>query len=58
LIQSDGQNWFLDGESRTSPVNSIRLKAKKLADEMKQKLGVEYTTFIPSFVVMHGKVER
>lgn len=58
LIESDGQNWFLDGESRTSPVNSIRLKAKKLADEMKQKLGVEYTTFIPSFVVMHGKVDK
>jgi serine/threonine protein kinase len=59
LLESDGQKWYLDGESRdTSPVLKARSNAKRLASLLKQKLGTDLTTFVPSFVVMHGNVER
>lgn len=58
LLESDGQQWFLDGECRgTSPVVKANLNAKKLASLMQQKLGRERTPFISSYVVMHGKVK-
>lgn len=57
VLESDGQDWFIDGESRSSPIESIRLKAKKLANIMTQKLGRERTPFITSLVVMHGSIE-
>lgn len=56
-LESDGQNWFVNGQSRPSPVNSIRLKVKKLKDQITQKLGRELTPFIVSIVVMHGHIE-
>lgn len=59
LLESDGQKWYLDGESRdTSPVLKVNLNAKKLASLMKQKLGVELTPFVSSYVVMHGNVDQ
>ena len=58
LLESDGQKWFLDGESRdTSPVLKANLNAKKLAGLMKQKLGANLTPFVSAYVVMHGKVD-
>ena len=57
LVESDGQKWYLDGESMdTSPVQKANLNAKKLASLLKQKLGVERTPFVSAYVVMHGKV--
>lgn len=57
LLESDGQKWYLDGESRdTSPVIKANLNAKRLASLMKQKLGPSFTPFVASFVVMHGNV--
>ncbi len=59
LLESDGQKWYLDGESRdTSPVLKANLNAKRLASLMKQKLGNSFTPFVASFVVMHGNVEQ
>jgi serine/threonine protein kinase len=59
LLESDGQKWYLDGECRdTSPVLKANLNAKKLASLLKQKLGVDLTPFILSYVVMHGKVDE
>ncbi|MDR5743950.1 AAA domain-containing protein [Caballeronia sp. LZ029] len=59
LLESDGEKWFVDGESRdTSPVVKANLNAKKLASLMKQKLGAERTPFVSSYVVMHGKIEK
>lgn len=59
LLESDGQKWYLDGESRdTSPVLKANLNAKRLASLMKQKLGTNYTPFVASFVVMHGSVKN
>lgn len=58
ILESDGQKWYLDGESRdTSPVLKANLNAKRLASLMKQKLGTEFTPFVASFVVMHGDVK-
>ncbi len=57
LLESDGKEWFLDGECRgTSPVAKSNLNAKKLASLMQQKLGREKTPFISSYVVMHGEI--
>lgn len=59
LLESDGKEWFLDGECRgTSPVAKASLNAKKLASLMQQKLGREKTPFISSYVVMHGEVKN
>lgn len=59
LLESDGQKWYLDGESRdTSPVVKANLNAKRLASLMKQKLGASFTPFVASFVVMHGNVKE
>lgn len=59
LLESDGQKWYLDGESRdTSPVVKANLNAKRLASLMKQKLGSSFTPFVASFVVMHGNVKE
>lgn len=59
LLESDGQKWYLDGESRdTSPVLKANLNAKRLASLMKQKLGSHFTPFVASFVVMHGNVKE
>lgn len=59
LLESDGQQWFLDGECRgTSPVAKANLNAKKLASLMQQKLGRDKTPFISSYVVMHGDVKN
>lgn len=59
LLESDGQKWYLDGESRdTSPVLKANLNAKRLASLMKQKLGPSFTPFVASFVVMHGNVKE
>lgn len=59
LLESDGQKWYLDGESRdTSPVLKANLNAKRLASLMKQKLGTNFTPFVASFVVMHGNVKQ
>lgn len=59
LLESDGQKWYLDGESRdTSPVAKANLNAKRLASLMKQKLGNGFTPFVASFVVMHGNVKE
>lgn len=59
LLESDGQKWYLDGESRdTSPVLKANLNAKRLASLMKQKLGADFTPFVASFVVMHGDVKQ
>jgi serine/threonine protein kinase len=59
LLESDGQKWYLDGESRdTSPVLKVNLNAKRLASLMKQKLGPSFTPFVASFVVMHGDVKQ
>lgn len=59
LLESDGQKWYLDGESRdTSPVLKANLNAKRLASLMKQKLGTNFTPFVASFVVMHGNVRE
>lgn len=59
LLESDGQKWYLDGESRdTSPVLKANLNAKRLASLMKQKLGTDFTPFVASFVVMHGDVKE
>lgn len=58
LVESDGQKWYLDGQSMdTSPVQKANLNAKKLASLLKQKLGVERTPFVSAYVVMHGKVD-
>jgi len=58
LLESDGQQWYLDGECRgTSPVAKANLNAKKLASLMQQKLGREKTPFISSYVVLHGDVK-
>lgn len=58
LLESDGQQWYLDGECRgTSPVAKANLNAKKLAGLMQQKLGRDKTPFISSYVVMHGDVK-
>ena len=58
LLESDGQQWYLDGECRgTSPVAKANLNAKKLASLMQQKIGREKTPFISSYVVMHGDVK-
>lgn len=59
LLESNGQKWYLDGESRdTSPVLKANLNAKRLASLMKQKLGNSFTPFVASFVVMHGNVKQ
>ncbi|MEO0002777.1 MAG: hypothetical protein RLZZ22_469, partial [Pseudomonadota bacterium] len=59
LLKSDGQKWYLDGESRdTSPVHKATLNAKRLASLMKQKLGTDFTPFVASFVVMHGDIKK
>jgi serine/threonine protein kinase len=59
LVESDGQRWFLDGESRdTSPVLKASANAKRLASLMKQKLGPQFTPFVASLVVMHGDVKQ
>ncbi|WP_334109246.1 AAA domain-containing protein [Methylobacillus sp.] len=59
LLESDGKEWFLDGECRgTSPVAKANLNAKKLASLMQQKLGREKTPFISAYVVMHGDVKK
>lgn len=59
LLESDGQRWFLDGESRdTSPVLKASANAKRLASLMKQKLGPQLTPFVASLVVMHGNVKE
>ena len=59
LLESDGQKWYVDGESRdTSPVLKANLNAKRLASLMKQKLGTSYTPFVASLVVMHGNVKE
>lgn len=58
LLESDGQQWYLDGECRgTSPVAKANLNAKKLAGLMQQKLGRGKTPFISAYVVMHGDVK-
>lgn len=58
LLESDGQQWYLDGECRgTSPVAKANLNAKKLAGLMQQRIGREKTPFISSYVVMHGDVK-
>ncbi|WP_416050283.1 AAA domain-containing protein [Cupriavidus basilensis] len=59
LLESDGEKWYVDGESRdTSPVLKANLNAKKLASLMKQKLGPEKTPFVSAYVVMHGKIDK
>ena len=59
LLQSDGKKWYLDGEDRgDSPVAVVRRKVPKLAALMTQRLGREKTPFIPSYVVMHGQIEK
>lgn len=59
VLESDGQKWYLDGESRdTSPVHKANLNAKRLASLMKQKLGQSFTPFVASLVVMHGNVSE
>lgn len=59
LLESDGQQWYVDGECRgTSPVAKANLNAKKLASLMQQKLGRDKTPFISSYVVMHGDVKN
>jgi serine/threonine protein kinase len=58
LLESDGQQWYLDGECRgTSPVAKANLNAKKLASLMQQKLGRDKTPFISSYVVLHGDIK-
>lgn len=48
-----GSTWFLDGRDRgTSPRNTVALKAKKLASELKKRK-VEMP-FVASVVVLHG----
>lgn len=59
LLESDGQKWYLDGESRdTSPVLKANLNAKRLASLITQKLGQNLKPFVASFVVMHGNVKQ
>lgn len=59
LLESDGQKWYLDGQSRdTSPVLKANLNAKRLASLITQKLGQELKPFVASFVVMHGNVKQ
>lgn len=59
LLESDGQKWYLDGESRdTSPVLKSNLNAKRLASLITQKLGANFKPFVTSFVVMHGNVKQ
>lgn len=59
LLESDGQKWYLDGESRdTSPVLKANLNAKRLASLITQKLGPDLKPFVTSFVVMHGNVKQ
>lgn len=59
LLESDGQQWYLDGECRdTSPVVKANLNAKKLASLMQQKLGRDKTPFISSYVVLHGDIKK
>lgn len=59
LLESDGQKWYLDGESRdTSPVLKANLNAKRLASLITQKLGPDFKPFVASFVVMHGNVKQ
>mgnify|MGYP000906933193 CR=1 FL=1 len=58
-LKKVGENWFLDGEDRgESPVSIVNLKAKKLANLMKQKLGNDKTPFVNSFVVIQDGVEE
>src|SRR4051812_45200786 len=50
LLESDGQQWYLDGQCRgTSPVAKANLNVKKLAGLMQQKLGRDITPFICSY---------
>lgn len=59
LLESDGQKWYLDGESRdTSPVLKVNLNAKRLAGLITHKLGPDLKPFVTSFVVMHGDVKK
>ena len=59
LLESDGQKWYLDGESRdTSPVLKANLNAKRLASLIAHKLGADLKPFVTSFVVMHGNVKQ
>lgn len=56
-LTSDGRKWYLDGKDRgTSPVETSGLKAKKLASELKRKLGEQRVPYVVSFVVLHGKI--
>jgi len=58
-LKKVGENWFLDNEDRgESPVSIVNLKAKKLANLMKQKLGNDKTPFVNSFVVIQDGVEE
>ncbi len=59
LLESDGREWYLDGQKRgTSPVSKVRANVRKLADLMTLKLGRDKTPFIQSFVVMHGSIKE
>lgn len=58
-LKSQGGKWYVDGEDRgASPVDLVSEKAKKLASRMKQKLGVEKTPFVNSFVVIQDGIEN
>jgi serine/threonine protein kinase len=56
-LTSDGHKWYLDGKDRgTSPVETSGLKAKRLASELKKKLGEQRVPYVASFVVLHGSI--
>lgn len=58
-LLSNGQQWFVDGSAleQVSPVNKVRLNAKKLANLLKQKLGPHRAPFVSSYVVLCGKID-
>ena len=58
-LTSDGQKWYLNGQDRgTSPVDVADLKAKRLASELKRRLGESKVPFVTFFVVLHGQIQK
>lgn len=58
-LESVSGHWYVDGEDLgKSPVETVNLKAKKLASLMSQKLGHEKTPFVLSFVVIQDGIEE
>ena len=58
-LKSDGQKWYFNGQDRgTSPVEVADLKAKKLASELKRRMGDAKVPFVASLVVLQGKIDK